>query len=425
MDVPEQPVVTVASVRRPPSEEESTSPEAPAPPPTEPVHQRILERLQAATDAVAADDVVVTVRDREVSLAQSLLAERATATRELDSGGVEVRFGTGIRGGDWWGWMSSLGDWVARREAHPLVRPPHATAETVPDEFSVAMTADWATGLYGAPRIAQTMLTMGAQRPFDLLMHLGDVYYSGTREEVEGRFLRLWPMSAGRRHRALNGNHDMYSGGYGYFEEILPAFGQHGSYFAVQNQHWLLLGLDTAYVDHDIDDAETRWITQLIEQADRRKVVLFSHQQPFSRLSDQGPKLQSALRPLLQARRVTAWYWGHEHQAVLYDAHADWGLLGRCLGNGGVPEPRLAAVRDSPIAPGLPGGKHWSWRRLDATGDVPASVVLDGENLDMVKASHQRRFVPHGFMTLRFDGPTLVERVLRSDGTELFVNEIG
>ena len=116
------------------------------------------------------------------------------------------------------------------------------------------MTADWATGLYGAPRIAETIRRMAADRPFDLLMHLGDVYYSGTPEEVEQRFLPLWPSAAGRLNRALNANHDMYSGGFGYFERILPKFKQNGSYFAVQNEHWLLVGLDTAYVDHDIDD---------------------------------------------------------------------------------------------------------------------------------------------------------------------------
>ena len=55
-------------------------------------------------------------------------------------------------------------------------------------------------------------------------------------------------------NRALNGNHEMYSGGFGYFKLILPAFEQDSSYFALQNEHWLLVGLDTAYVDHDMDN---------------------------------------------------------------------------------------------------------------------------------------------------------------------------
>ena len=287
------------------------------------------------------------------------------------------------------------------------------------------MASDWATGLYGAPRIAQTMLVM---EPFDLLMHLGDVYYSGTPEEVRGRFLNLWPESAGRTNRALNGNHDMYSGGYGYFEEILPQFEQEASYFALQNEHWLLVGLDTAWEDHDVDDIQVAWLTHLVEQAGppHRKLVLFSHHQPFSLLSDQGPKLQRALRHLLDRRLVTAWYWGHEHHAVLYDRHESWGLYGRCLGNGGVPEPRVDMVRHAPVDETHPGrvDAEATWHRLPATAQAPACLVLDGENHDMVKEAHQRKFVPHGFMTLRFQGSDLVERVHLSDGTELFVNTI-
>ena len=37
----------------------------------------------------------------------------------------------------------------------------------------------------------------------------------------------------------------------------------------------------------------------------------------------------------------------------------------------------------------------------------------------------QEKFVPNGFMTLDFSGPTLVERVLLSNGTELYTNTIG
>ena len=256
-----------------------------------------MQRLQEATDEAGASDVVVTAQDREVSLAQSLLAELGTETRPLDSGGQEVQFGTGVTGFDWFRWLGSVADRVRRRDAHPLVRPPHPVADQLTGDLTVAMTADWATGLYGAPRIAETIRRMAADRPFDLLMHLGDVYYSGTPEEVEQRFLPLWPSAAGRLNRALNANHDMYSGGFGYFERILPKFKQDGSYFAVQNEHWLLVGLDTAYVDHDIDVEQVTWL-DLIARAGRRSRVARSCCSPTSSRSRgsvrQGPKLQSA-----------------------------------------------------------------------------------------------------------------------------------
>ena len=305
-------------------------------------------------------------------------------------------------------------------DVHPMRRPATAEAETVEGDIRLAMAADWATGLYGAPVIAKTMSRMGAERPFDLLMHLGDVYYSGTRTEAKKRFVDMWPFGAGLRNRALNGNHDMYAGGHGYFDTILRSCEQEASSFALQNKHWLLVGLDTAYVEHDLDTTQVAWLNLVIEKAGaRRKVVLFSHHQPFSRLSGQGPDLQDALRHLLEARRITAWYWGHEHQCVIYDEHERWGLHGRCLGNGGIPEPRPDEVKNAARDPEHPGVGDVVWKRLSATPDVPGSIVLDGPNRDMVKPSHQRRFGPHGFMTLTFEGPTLVESVHLSDGTEL------
>jgi hypothetical protein len=429
VDAPDQKIVTLASLQRPSSavEDAGESEEAQTPEDRmkEARFEQIMERLQDATDGVG-DDVVITVQDREVSVAQSRIAQLATESRELTSGGQEVQFGTGLAGGDWFRWMMSLMDWVGRGVAHPMVRPKGATAESVDGDLRVAMTADWATGLYGAPHIAATIAGMGAERPFDLLMHLGDVYYSGTPEEVNERFLALWPRGAGIRNRALNGNHDMYSGGFGYYDEILPAFGQDGSYFAVQNEHWVLVGLDTAYIDHDLDTTQVAWLNLVLEQADleRRKAVLFSHQQPFSRLSSQGPKLQNALKHWLADRAITAWYWGHEHQCVIYDRHEEWGLYGRCLGNGGVPDPRRAEVKAADADERYPGALDCAWRRLDATDHAPACMVLDGPNMNFTKRSHQERFGPHGFMTLTFSGPELVERVYLSDGTELYENTI-
>lgn len=278
------------------------------------------------------------------------------------------------------------------------------------------MAADWGTGLYGAPKIAEQMTRLGV---FDLLLHLGDVYYSGTRDEVQERFLNVWPRTAGRMSRTLNSNHEMYSGGFGYFELALPALGQASSYFAFENDHWLLVGLDTAYVDHDMDNQQVAWLNAVIRQAGGKKVVLFSHQQLFSRLDAQGPKLQNALRHLLEGKAITAWYWGHEHQCVIYDAHPAYGLFGRCLGNGGIPEARKPEVRAATTE--VTAGSVM-WKRLSATAESPSCLALDGPNPDIPK--QQDRFVPHGFMTIEFDGPVLTERVFLSDGQQILERQI-
>ena len=389
-------------------------------------YEQIMQRLQQAANQVGAA-VMITAQDREVSLAQSKIAEEADAQQALSSGGQEVKFGTGFGGGDWFGWVKSLTDWVGRKDAHALLRPPAgATADPLPDSFSVAMVADWGTGLYGALASAATIRKMAVdrQKPFDLAMHLGDVYYSGTNKECTDRFIDIWPTDAARINRALNGNHEMYSGGFGYFRAILPAFNQPSSYFALQNDFWVLACLDTAYVDHDMDTAQVAWLEMIVKQAANRKVVLFSHQQPFSRLDNQGPKLQTALKPLLERGAIAAWYWGHEHQCVIYDAHAKWGLLGRCLGHGGIPEVRKPEVKNAPADPSHPGGGACTWRRLEATADSPGCIALDGENRDMQKPSDQKKFVPHGFMTLEFAKSQLLERVFTSDGIEIYKKSI-
>lgn len=48
-------------------------------------------------------------------------------------------------------------------------------------------------------------------------IHLGDVYFSGEKKEIERRFLRIidtdGPSPQTCRYLALNSNHEMYSGG--------------------------------------------------------------------------------------------------------------------------------------------------------------------------------------------------------------------
>ena len=381
-------------------------------------YRALRDRLQQEA-AGAGDDVLVTAQDAEVSRLQSRLAELALDGQALGPGGQEVKFGSGFEGRDWFGWLKSVLDWVDRSDAHPFIwsgAPPTPIA----DPFQVAMTGDWGTGLYGAPKIAARMTATG---PFDLALHLGDVYYSGTATEVKERFLQPWPFSAGTLHRAINSNHEMYSGGYGYFDIVLPRFEQPASYFALQNDHWLLAGLDTAYVDHDMDPRQVTWLEQLAAGRGQRKLVLFSHQQLFSRLDSQGDKLVAKLQTLLTTRQITAWYWGHEHQCVLYDKHPDWGLIARCLGNGGIPEPRKREVRN---APPERSASYITWKRLEADPQrkpwSPRCLILDGPNPDV--KGREDDFVPHSYMTLRFDGPRLTERVLLPDGTAIFEQTI-
>jgi hypothetical protein len=360
--------------------------------------------------------VLVTVQDRDASMMQSRVAEGGDGGPPLPAGGIEAQFGEGVTGGDLWGWFRSLFDHIDEDRWHPIVRPSNDKIGTLADTGRVAMISDWGTNLYGAPVSAGSIKRTG---PYELLLHLGDIYYSGTKTEVKQRFLNVWPATAAKVSRALNGNHEMYSGGFAYFDDILPKLKQPSSYFAVQNANWLLAGLDTAHTDHGLDAQQVTWLTSVVQRAGQRKVILFSHHQPFSRLDRQGPELQAALADLLQNEAITAWYWGHEHDCIVYDRHPGFGLLGRCIGHGGIPSPRKMEVMDAPVDRRLNGV---AWMRLSANADAPACLVLDGPN-PLVKGEEQK-FGPHGYLTLDFKGTDLVERVHLPDGTEIFAGPV-
>jgi hypothetical protein len=155
-------------------------------------------------------------------------------------------------------------------------------------------------------------------------------------------------------------------------------------------------------------DEEVAWFSRIMAQAGERKVVLFSHHQPFSLLDQQGPKLVQKLEKFLNDRRIFAWYWGHEHRCVLYDQHPKWGLFGRCVGHGGFPYYRdiLGPVADKP-----------TWKVLRGNDDSPGGAILDGPN-QYVKDAPEG-YGPHGYMSLMFFEGQMREFVHQADGTTI------
>src|SRR5204863_419416 len=81
-------------------------------------------------------------------------------------------------------------------------------------------------------------------------------------DAIQSRLVADWPSRPGAINRALNGNHEMYSGGAGYFAALTSVFHQSSSCVALQNTNWLLLGLDTSYVDFDIEGPQVDWINR-------------------------------------------------------------------------------------------------------------------------------------------------------------------
>jgi predicted phosphodiesterase len=296
---------------------------------------RFNQALSSLQQADQGDNILSTPQDDLASRLQTMLVDRASAAGKVltavdqatvttsagDSTAVEtvqVKFNEN----DLIGWLGTGLEIIFDSNKAPFMAPPNAP-EAIPDNATIALFSDWGTGLYGAPVIADSIRKLPA---CDVVLHLGDTYYSGTKDEISDRLVATWPTRPNAISRALNGNHEMYSGGIGYFNALTSFFKQSSSCVALQNTNWLLLGLDTSYEDFAISATQLAWINKMIAAAGTRKVILCSHHQPFSALDDQGPNLQTALGPLLDAGRIEAWFWGHEHRLVIYEPHPKWGV---------------------------------------------------------------------------------------------------
>jgi Calcineurin-like phosphoesterase len=246
-------------------------------------------------------------------------------------------------------WVSSVVamGWRKLRHPFPFKNEPAAAARLAPDA-RVVVVGDWATGIQRARNVAGeigTAISEAASQERNChVIHLGDTYYAGWDYEYRKRFLPWWPVKPGEPHGSwsLNGNHDMYAGGHGYFEVLLAderfAAQQQSSWFSLENEHWQLLGLDTAYADHDLTGDQASWVERRLADREHpdRKTMLLSHHQLFSAFGGGGPKLEAALHDALATDRIDAWLWGHEHRCVVYEPQQHV-RFASCIGHGGVP----------------------------------------------------------------------------------------
>ncbi len=262
----------------------------------------------------------------------------------------------------WAGTLLSYLDYFGpdgHRRSIPYIRPETAgpsVIEIAPNA-RVALFSDWGTGRRTALTVLQDL---ARQRP-DILLHLGDIYYAGTPSECARNFVQPIDAVFGARRPpvyTLSGNHDMYSGGAGYYGLIAVlnqgAWRQRASFFCLrsQDQRWQFVAMDTglhaynpfeAHPLTSLDDGEAAWIEARIAEFPGQTVLL-SHHPLFSALARIGPggpdpwnvNLLANFRRFAAAGRIAAWFWGHEHTMGLYAPFA--GLeRGRCIGCGAIP----------------------------------------------------------------------------------------
>lgn len=241
----------------------------------------------------------------------------------------------------------------ASRGKHVFI---HSNDNTVfrydlPSSCTVALFADWATGEAPAIAIKQAIEKRNPQ----YTIHLGDTYYAGFADEVRHNLISCWPggVQFGRCF-AMNGNHEMYSGGNAYFD-VLTTLGHSASYFNLGNKDWRLIGLDTSWCELGGDtigsswgqlaDPQPAWLDAQIADARAAnpnvKIILLTHHQLFSAFD--GDKLGQKLRQQLGAKltdgSIFAWFWGHEHRGIVYGNVPSVSFKARCIGHGGFPCP--------------------------------------------------------------------------------------
>ncbi len=144
-----------------------------------------------------------------------------------------------------------------------------------------------------------------------------------------------------------------------------------------------------------LEDPQGAYVTE-VARSSERKLLLLSHHQLLSVYDpeDLGPVLPDKLGAVLDAGRVTAWVWGHEHRCMVYDP-ARGMAFPRCLGHGGVPV-LLEHGPDDPIpAPGR-------WQQ---------GAFLEDRG---------QRWARFGFAVLDFDAGRIAVRYRDDEGTQTY-----
>ncbi|HEX8742162.1 MAG TPA: metallophosphoesterase [Thermoleophilaceae bacterium] len=298
---------------------------------------------------------------------------------------------------------------LVRGGRHPF-NPRPAPPVELAGNARLVLFGDWATGLERALDVTtcarQWLLEARNQGREAHAIHLGDVYYAGEKSEYDKRVLTpdTWPVRLDEADAipswALNGNHDMYSGGWAFFDHQLadPRFrrqrtpdGKGTSWFELTGPEWHVVGLDSAWNDHpllhsqwgDLERPQGERVVEIVTAPDARKLLLLSHHQLFSAYDPKGvgPTIERELKPALDSGRVRAWFWGHEHRCMTYEEDHEGVGFGRCAGHAGVP-----VTTHPPDAP-VPAPGTWEYR-----GQFE---------------SHGHAWARFGFVVLDLDGPVI------------------
>ncbi len=247
----------------------------------------------------------------------------------------------------------------------------------LPKNAKIAVIGDWGTENHDAKEFLRALIKDGV----DCIIHLGDVYYSGSKSEYEDKFIKIIrKINPTVPVFGIPGNHEYYSQGEGFYHMIdvinngIPDTNQAASYFCLKTEDdtYQFVGLDTGINDGNpastlsgaIEGPDLKsqndfdWAINKIEKFSG-KTIMLSHHQLFSHVGGLNSKQygNNCINPYLYKQfapyfknKIAAWYWGHEHSLALYNEGAFGLNQGRLIGSSSYEQ----AKADAPYANNYP-----------------------------------------------------------------------
>ena len=239
----------------------------------------------------------------------------------------------------------------------------------LPANAKVVILGDYGTGLPDAVSMLEHIMT--TLDP-DCIIHVGDVYYSGTEHEciteIFDVFLNVFK-KVGKSVPlfSIPGNHEYMSGGQGFYNHVLDVNNKAGlpastyqvaSYFCLrsEDEKWQFLGMDTGFnslptpmptIGPKLKPSEVEWHKNKLNNFDGRTILL-SHHQLYSvnalindvKKFGGSPYLNDHLMELFSPHfdSIPAWFWGHEHSLGIFEEGVHGLAKGRLVGNSGFEE---------------------------------------------------------------------------------------
>jgi predicted MPP superfamily phosphohydrolase len=274
---------------------------------------------------------------------------------------------------------------------------------TLPNNAKVVLIGDWGTNMQDNVSLLKTAIR--EHKPA-AIVHLGDIYYSGTKSECQRNIVRAVSSiykSLGRNRApffTIPGNHEYYSGGVGFYDMLttlndgINGCRQEASFFCLRtaDNKWQFLGMDTGQDDCNpsdpvsdtlkepkLRDSEIKWHVHKLKNF-QGNTILLSHHQLFSchdAINSSRYKRSTIINTHLYKtfrdyfNRISVWFWGHEHNQAYYED----GLFGLAKGRLVGCSAYEAQLAEYPYKVNYPAVKYADWMHPITPSPYPTQGV--------------------------------------------------